>query len=285
MKPRIFLSHSKKDKLFIEKLANDLRNASLDVWYDEWEIPPGESIRKKIFEDGIPNCDAFFVYLTENSIDSYWVRKELDAMTVLEAENRNSQMALFVSKDDLRSKISSDLRALNVPEFNSDNYLIPFSKLISRTWHVFAKKIEREKQKDTELKILSLEKEKLELEKRISDLQNSNFIDFSKLESKLKLKTIQREGIRYNLLQIFDTIKLSLADGINEYQIRHKIEELFEIGTDFDPLIANSEQSLNIQEIIGELIVWGLIEIKKPTDQYSQLYYLSDTGLYFARKD
>jgi hypothetical protein len=60
------LSHSKQDSQFIESLANQLRTARIDVWYDEWEIPPGESIRRKIFDDGIPNCHVFFVYLTEN---------------------------------------------------------------------------------------------------------------------------------------------------------------------------------------------------------------------------
>lgn len=59
MKPKVFLSHSKKDKQFIEKVANDLRSCGIDVWYDEWEIPPGESIRKKIFEEGITSCDLF----------------------------------------------------------------------------------------------------------------------------------------------------------------------------------------------------------------------------------
>ena len=90
MKPKVFLSHSKKDKVFIEKLANDLRSCGIDVWYDEWEIPPGESIRKKIFEDGITSCDMFFVYLTENSIPSYWVQKELDGAFIHEIETKNS---------------------------------------------------------------------------------------------------------------------------------------------------------------------------------------------------
>lgn len=88
MKPRVFLSHSKKDRVFIERIANVLRIGKIDVWYDDWEIPPGDSIRKKIFEDGIPNCDLFFVYLTENSKDSYWVQKELDAAVIHEAEQK-----------------------------------------------------------------------------------------------------------------------------------------------------------------------------------------------------
>ena len=66
-KPKVFLSHSKKDQNFIKQLAIDLRSARIDVWYDDWEIPPGASLRSKIFEDGISECDLFFIYLTQNS--------------------------------------------------------------------------------------------------------------------------------------------------------------------------------------------------------------------------
>jgi hypothetical protein len=59
MKPRVFLSHSKKDRECIERIAADLRSARIDVWYDDWEIPPGSSLRAKIFEEGIPECDLF----------------------------------------------------------------------------------------------------------------------------------------------------------------------------------------------------------------------------------
>ena len=61
-KPKVFLSHSKKDQDFIKQLALDLRSARIDVWYDDWEIPPGASLRSKIFEDGISECDLFFIY-------------------------------------------------------------------------------------------------------------------------------------------------------------------------------------------------------------------------------
>ena len=59
MKPKVFLSHSKKDKEFVERIANDLRYARVDVWYDDWEIPSGTSFRREIV-DGIESSDLFF---------------------------------------------------------------------------------------------------------------------------------------------------------------------------------------------------------------------------------
>ena len=102
MKPRVFLSHSKSDREYIERLAMDLRSARIDVWYDDWEIPPGSSLRAKIFEEGITECDLFFIYLTKNSRDSSWVRWELDAAFVLELEKRGGFIAIFVDSDDTR---------------------------------------------------------------------------------------------------------------------------------------------------------------------------------------
>ena len=102
MKPRVFLCHSKSDKLLIEKIANDLRAAYIDVWYDEWEIPPGESFRSKIFEDGIPNCELLFAYLTPHSAESRWVKRELDAAFIHDIQVKGGFIALFVDSEETR---------------------------------------------------------------------------------------------------------------------------------------------------------------------------------------
>ena len=39
-KPTVFLSHSSKDREFIEKIEQDLRKNRIDAWYAGWEIPP-----------------------------------------------------------------------------------------------------------------------------------------------------------------------------------------------------------------------------------------------------
>lgn len=284
MKPRVFLSHSKKDKVFVEDLANKLRIARIDVWYDDWEIPPGESIRKKIFEDGIPNCDVFFVYLTEYSIDSYWVSKELDAMTISEAENRNSQMALFVSTSEVREKLSLDLKAMNIPEFNEREYLSPFSKLLSRIWEVYSKNSIKKAKKENEIEILGLEKDKLQLEKTIVEFQNNSLVDLDKIDQKLKSKTFTSNGTTKSMKELFEGTLLKLADGTNDFQIQRLIANSFGIELE-SSFKSTFQQQVGFQfhDFIGELILLGLIDIKKPTDEWNQLYYLSEVGLNYGR--
>lgn len=44
----VFLSHSSKDKAVVRAVAERLRADSLHVWFDEWELKPGDSIPAKI---------------------------------------------------------------------------------------------------------------------------------------------------------------------------------------------------------------------------------------------
>lgn len=78
LNPKVFLSHSRTDKALAERLARDLTASGVDVWYAEWEIAPGDSLRRKI-DAGIEGASHFLVLLTPNSLKSEWVQTELDA--------------------------------------------------------------------------------------------------------------------------------------------------------------------------------------------------------------
>jgi hypothetical protein len=78
MAPLAFLSHATKDSELAGTLARDLINAGVDVWYSEWEIKPGESLRRRI-DAGIDKATHFLVLLTPASLVSEWVQTELDA--------------------------------------------------------------------------------------------------------------------------------------------------------------------------------------------------------------
>lgn len=136
-KPKVFLSHSSPDKPFIEKLADDLRQCKIDYWLDTEEIRDGRSWLKIIFEDGIPTCDAVIVYLTENSIHSKMVEKELDATVVEQLDERGITLLPYVSNADIRSQLRSDIRALQCREWNDSNYQLMLPTVISEIWRSY----------------------------------------------------------------------------------------------------------------------------------------------------
>src|SRR5207248_344407 len=82
-----FLSHSSKDKPFIRQLASDLAKADIDTWLDEQRILVGDSITEKIGQ-GLAQSDYFVIALSENSVGSAWVQKELSGALLREVERR-----------------------------------------------------------------------------------------------------------------------------------------------------------------------------------------------------
>jgi hypothetical protein len=75
---RVFLSHSSEDKQVAGYIAQKLMKNGIDVWYDEWCIGPGDSIRQKI-DMGLTDCTHFMVLLTPRSLEKPWVNQEMDA--------------------------------------------------------------------------------------------------------------------------------------------------------------------------------------------------------------
>lgn len=79
MKPKVFISHSSQDKeRFVNDFANRLKEKGIDVWLDQWKMLPGDSLIDKIFNEGIADADAFIVIISENSVNSKWVKEELN---------------------------------------------------------------------------------------------------------------------------------------------------------------------------------------------------------------
>lgn len=75
---RVYLAHATEDKELAKPLAEGLLARGIDVWYDNWEIGFGDSLRRKM-EEGLEDCTHFVVLLTEKSIKKSWVNEEIDA--------------------------------------------------------------------------------------------------------------------------------------------------------------------------------------------------------------
>ena len=72
---QVFISYSRKDLIFVERLAKDLESAGLDVWYDLSGLDGGTRWGREI-QGAIQRCQVFVVVLSPNSVDSEWVEKE-----------------------------------------------------------------------------------------------------------------------------------------------------------------------------------------------------------------
>lgn len=71
----IFLSYSSKDKAVVRDIAERLKADGVKVWFDEWEIKPGDSIPAKI-EEGLEQSRVLVFCMSNNTFGSDWARLE-----------------------------------------------------------------------------------------------------------------------------------------------------------------------------------------------------------------
>lgn len=86
-KYKMFLCHSSDDKSFADRLAKDLQRSKIPVWFDKWNIKVGDSIVDGI-DKGIKESDYLGIVISSSSLNSGWVKKELNAAIVEELKKK-----------------------------------------------------------------------------------------------------------------------------------------------------------------------------------------------------
>lgn len=88
----MFVSYAQADKGVARQVAEALRDAGLLVWIDAWDLAPGDSIAERI-DQGIASSDILLVLLSQSSVASQWVQKELS--TALSGELRDRAITVI----------------------------------------------------------------------------------------------------------------------------------------------------------------------------------------------
>jgi len=141
---QVFISYAQADNAIARQVADSLRGAGLAVWFDEWALNPGDSIRVRI-EERMRASDLLLVLLSPSSVSSNWVTTEWTAALAHELNARAVTVIPAIIKDceippilasrqflDLRTDLQGGLRRLIqqlgiIPE-------IDFSKLTGQSF-------------------------------------------------------------------------------------------------------------------------------------------------------
>jgi hypothetical protein len=83
----VFISHAWEDKDFARPLADHLVSQGITVWFDEYELKLGDSLRRKI-EDGLLQSRHGLVLMSKSFFQKDWPQKELNALFSLENNER-----------------------------------------------------------------------------------------------------------------------------------------------------------------------------------------------------
>jgi hypothetical protein len=89
----VFLSHSHKDKPIVRDIAERLRADGVKVWFDEWEIRPGDSIPARI-EEGLEGSRVLVLCMSANAFGSGWAQLEAGTFRFRDPLNRERRFFL-----------------------------------------------------------------------------------------------------------------------------------------------------------------------------------------------
>lgn len=183
----IFLSHNSKDKPWVRNLADRLTSDGVVVWIDEAELNIGDSLIEKIAE-GIHEMRFVAAVISNNSISSTWVQKELNLAMSKEIKGRQvTVLPLLIENCTLPPYLTDKLYA----DFtNPDNFEQEYSKLLraigvhaasqnTQTKEVKEKEKEtaaqKQEQESLDLRIVGVVKERTRQDPNFSGLQDYYF--------------------------------------------------------------------------------------------------------------
>ena len=87
-----FISYSSKDQEFAERLHADLQSKGVRCWFAPEDLKIGSKLRPS-FDEAIRLHDKLLILLSEYSVKSQWVEKEVE--TAFEKEHQQSRIVLF----------------------------------------------------------------------------------------------------------------------------------------------------------------------------------------------
>lgn len=117
----VFVSHASEDKdEFVRDFVKCLQENGLNVWYDEFTLRVGDSLRRSI-DNGLRNSSYGIVVLSEAFFSKEWPQRELDGLFAREVNGEKVILPIWhkINKNEVLkySPIIADMLALNTASF------------------------------------------------------------------------------------------------------------------------------------------------------------------------
>lgn len=131
----VFISHASEDKdEIVRPLAKSLQLKGLNVWYDEFELKIGDSLRQKI-DKGLANSRFGIVVLSKNFIRKGWTNYELDGIITKSINGQQIMLPIWhkITKQEVidYSPSMADKVARNTATYTVDEIAEEISEVIN----------------------------------------------------------------------------------------------------------------------------------------------------------
>lgn len=133
-----FISHASEDKdAFVRELAEALETRGAKVWYDEFTLKVGDSLRREV-DQGLTDSRYGVVVLSRHFFQKEWPQKELGGLVSLEGDGAKRILPIWheISKKEVtrHSPTLADKVALNTSLKSTDEIADELCRLIEG-WH------------------------------------------------------------------------------------------------------------------------------------------------------
>lgn len=117
----VFVCHANEDKeTVVRPLAHALQDHGLAVWYDEFELRVGDSLRRKI-DSGIARSRFGVVVLSRAFFSKNWAQYELDGLVTMSVTGKQGLLPIWhdITKDEVvnQSPSLADKVALRTADY------------------------------------------------------------------------------------------------------------------------------------------------------------------------
>ncbi|MEM9091028.1 MAG: TIR domain-containing protein [Cyanobacteria bacterium P01_F01_bin.53] len=123
----VFLSHSSKDKDVVREIANRLKADGVRVWFDEWEIHPGDNIPHKL-EEGLEHSRMLVLCMSAQAFGSDWAQLESNTFRFRDPLN-HSRRFIPLQLDDVPLKGS--LAQFQYIDWTTRDHQAAYSQLLA----------------------------------------------------------------------------------------------------------------------------------------------------------
>jgi len=111
----VFISHNKADKVSARLLAIALVEYGLNVWFDQWEIRPGDSVPGGI-EAGLKSANTFALVWSKNAARSNWVGTEVRAYITRRVSDESLRIVPVMLDQTALPALVAEYRGFSVKE-------------------------------------------------------------------------------------------------------------------------------------------------------------------------
>lgn len=130
----VFVSHASEDKeTFVRPFVDALQSKGIAVWYDEFELQVGDSLRRSI-DNGLRNSTYGIVVLSESFFNKEWPQRELDGLFAREVNGAKVILPLWhkISKNEVMnySPLIADMIAINTTDYTIEEIADQIAKRI-----------------------------------------------------------------------------------------------------------------------------------------------------------